>query len=350
MSVGNRIVFPQVPKLTRRRPEMKRLPSSNSRTFQVELTGRREWERHEKPPTQESVMPLFRIKGQSVARISPREQRIKEESIHRTMEENLSEFFSDLRFVAHKPRIGGKEFDTLALHTGTNAPVIVEYKRERDRGVVEQVDLYYVKLKHNKSDVMILLQKQNVIEDLGEVDFENPQIVVVAREFTPEQREILSLKSGYLRLFRYQLYEGELISLEEVEPLGSTILAKTRDGRGAPAGPYGIDHFGMKAEVEKLYERLDKGIISLDARVKPGKVNKFFIGYGATGSYFCQVSPRVHFLKLHIKCRRRPPRLKALRIRRNPSNWTMTHTFDIRSRAQIAPALRVIKMALEDSM
>ena len=295
-------------------------------------------------------MPLFRVKGPSVARISPQEQRIKEESIHRTIEENLSKFFSDLLFVAHKPRIGGKEFDTLALHTGTKAPVIVEYKREKDRGVVEQVDLYYVKLKNNKSDVMILLQKQDVIEDLGEVDFENPQIIVVAREFTPEQREILTLKSSYLRLFRYQLYEGGLVSLEVVEPLGAATLTKTRDGRATTPGAYGIEHFGMKAEVGMLYERLDKGIISLDSLVKPGKVNKFFIGYGATGSYFCNLRPRVHFVKVDVKCHRRPPSLKALKISKNPDYRTMTYTFDVRSRAQIAPALRVIKMALEDSM
>jgi len=289
------------------------------------------------------------MKGGSVARISPQEHRIKEESIHRTIEENLTAFFSDMIFVAHKPRIGGKEFDTLALQKGTNAPVIVEYKREKDRSVVEQVSLYYVKLKNNKSDVMILLQRQDAIEDLGEVDFENPQIIVVAKEFTPEQREILALMSGYLRLFRYQLYEGGLISLEEVEALGSTALTKTRDGRGTALGAYGIDHFGMKAEVARVYERLDKEISSLDSRIKPGKINKFFIGYGATGPYFCLLKPRVHFVRVEVKCHRRPPRPKALKIRKAPDYRAFTYFFDVHSHTQIAPALRVIKIALEDS-
>jgi len=117
-----------------------------------------------------------------------------------------------------------------------------------------------------------------------EVDFENPQILVVAKEFTHEQREILTLKSGYLRLFRYQLYDDGLISLEEVEPLGppAQVLAKTHDGHGVTLGPYGIEHFGMRPEVLKLYQRLDEGITSLDSRVKPGKINKFYVGYGAS--------------------------------------------------------------------
>ncbi len=297
-------------------------------------------------------MPLFRIKGRKVVRISPQEHRIKEDSIHRTIEDNLSKFFGDLTFVARKPRLGGKEFDTLALNKATNAPVIVEYKREKDRGVIEQVDLYYVKLKNNRSDVMILLQKQDVIEDLGEVDFENPQILVVAKEFTHEQREILTLKSGYLRLFRYQLYDDGLISLEEVEPLGppAQVLAKTRDGHGVTLGPYGIEHFGMRPEVLKLYQRLDEGITSLDSRVKPGKINKFFVGYGATGSYFCNLKPKVHFVKVEVKCLRKPPRPRALKIRKTPDYRTMTHLFDVSSGGQIGSALRVIKTALEDSM
>jgi hypothetical protein len=173
---------------------------------------------------------------------------------------------------------------------------------------------------------LILLQKQDAIEDLGEVDFENPQIIVVAKEFSPEQREILGLMSDYLRLFRYQLYEGGLISLEEVEALGSTALTKTRDGHGTALGAYGINHFGMKSEVAKVYERLDKGITSLDSRIKPGKINKYFIGYGATGSYFCLLKPRVHFVRVEVKCHRRPPRLKALKIRKLSDYRTFTYS------------------------
>jgi hypothetical protein len=299
-------------------------------------------------------MPLFRMRNRRVGRIVPQEHRIREDAIHHLIEGNLSTFFEDLLLVARKPRIGGKEFDTLALSRTTKAPVIIEYKREKDRGVVEQVDLYYVKLKHNKSDVLILLQKQNAVDDLGSVDFENPQIVVIAKEFTPEQREILTLKRGYLRLFRYQLYADGIISVEEVEPLGvtSTIGTRPREVRRASEGPYDIQHFGMRPEVEKLYERLDKGIIHLDSRVKPGKINKYFIGYGATGSYFCSLKPRVHSVRIEVKSVRRPPATRNLPVRKIPDyqHTPMTHFLDVNSSSQVQAALRVIKVALEDSL
>lgn len=82
-------------------------------------------------------MPLFRVKNRKATRIQPQDQRIRETVVHHLIETNLGRFFEDLIFVAGKPRIGGKEFDTLALNRVTKVPVIVEYKREKDRGVVE---------------------------------------------------------------------------------------------------------------------------------------------------------------------------------------------------------------------
>jgi hypothetical protein len=297
-------------------------------------------------------MPLFRVNARGVLRIAPDEARLREDKIHQLIETNLSTLFDDLVLVARKPRIGGKEFDTLALNTATNTPVIIEYKRGKDRGVVEQVDMYYVKLRHNKPDVMMLFQRQEAVEDLGEIDFDDPQIIIVAREFTPEQRELLAMKRQYLRLFRYQLYREGVLSLEEVEPLGPLSEVATSIAVRRASSQYGIDHFGMRTDIRKLYEQLDKGIVSLDSRVKPGKVNKYFIGYGATGSYFCNLKPRVNSIRVEVKCRRKPRRLNGLKLRpiSEYQHTPMTHVFDLTSERQLRSGLKAIKEALEDSM
>jgi predicted transport protein len=299
-------------------------------------------------------MPLFRVAKGTAQRISPVEHRVREDVIHRLIENNLGRFFEDLVFVARKPRIGGKEFDTLALNRVTKVPVIVEYKREKDSRVVEQVSLYYIKLKNHRPDVMLLLQKEGVVEDLGEVDFENPEIFVVAKEFTAEQRELLSLMSGYLRLFRYQLYDGNIVSLERVESLGSTSDGSgKRSSKGRVTDGSGdVEHFGMNAEIQKLYEQLDRGVTSLNSSVKAGKVNKYFVGYGATGSYFCSVKPRVKSIRIEVKFRRKPSRSAGIALRpvSEYQHTPMTHVFQIDSEKQLKPALRVIKAALEESM
>jgi predicted transport protein len=296
-------------------------------------------------------MPLFQIKGHDVVRILPQEKRNKEDVIHHLIEENLSNFFADLLFVAHKPRIGGKEFDTLALNKATKAPVILEYKREKDRNVIEQIDLYYVKLSNHKADVLMLLKNQDVIE-LNEVDFENPEIIVVAQEFSREQREILSLKfRNFLRLFRYQLYDKHLITLEQVEPLGYSVHGKLNAGgdQGANDGLYSLETFGMKPDTKKLYDKLDREIMSLDSRIKPGRITKYLIGYGATGGYFCTIQPRKRFLRVKVKCLKSPKKVQAFEIQKL-TDQTMSHVFNLSSVPQIGPALRIIKLALEDSL
>lgn len=299
-------------------------------------------------------MPLFRQVGAAVQRVSPKEERIREDVVHRLIEGNLSIFFEDLALVAHKPRIGGKEFDTLALNKATKAPVIVEYKRGKNRGVVEQVDLYYVKLKHNASDVMILMGRGNVVEDLAEIDFDHPQVIVVAREFTPEQREILTLKREYLKLFQYQLYADKLITIEEVEPLGTVarVSGQKKLGRIEDVGPYTVERFGMADGIARLYKKLDAGILSLDSRVKAGKVNKHFVGYGATGWYFCCLKPKPSAIKVEVKFDQKPISTRGVAVERIPDyrHTPMTHFFRIASERQLPAALRIIKGALDDSM
>lgn len=213
------------------------------------------------------------------------------------------------------------------------------------------MSLYYVKLKNNKSDVLMLLRKQDEV-DLDEIDFENPEIFVVAKEFTSEQRELLGLMHSYLRLFRYQLYADGIVSLERVEPLGAAATSAGRATARRQALVSGdLEHFGMSLETRKLYEQLDKTITGLDSSVKPGKVNKYFIGYGATGSYFCCVKPRVNSISVEVKLSRRPRRSRpAARPVPTYQHTPMTHVFQLTSEKEIRQARNILKTALEDSM
>jgi len=299
-------------------------------------------------------MPLFRLKNRRATRILPDERRRREDFIHVLIEDNLATFFDGLVFVARKPRIGGKEFDTLAFDPVSKSPVIIEYKREKDRGVVEQVSLYYVKLRNNKADVMVLFGRQGAVQDLEDVDFDHPQIIVVAKEFTPEQKELLGLMNEYSRLWQYQVYSDGILSLEEVQPLGSPVSPGAR-GRTSPrplGAAWDVEHFGMKPAIRKLYDRLDSAITSLDSRIKPGKINKWFVGFGATGYYFCTAKPRVNSIQIDVKLGRRVVKTKELAIRKLPStkHTPMTHRFHIATDSELRPALGVVRQAFEDSL
>ncbi len=296
---------------------------------------------------------LFQLRKGDVVRIEPDDRRIREEEIHSLIERNLKEFLG-LTFVCHKPHIGGKEIDTLAFDPAMRVPVVVEYKREKDRHVIDQVVGYCAKAKDDKLAVMRMLQKGGITEDAAPIDLDSPQVVIVAKNFTPEQQKGPAIVGRFLRLFRYQLYAGGIVSLEEVSVEEGAHISATpsRLKNETRGGPYDLDHFGMKPETRELYDQLDKGIAELDSRVKRAKVNKEFIGYGATGYYFCTVNPAAKALNVHVKCRRGPAQATGLELKKLPRDryGAMTHTFKISEKGQVKPALRIISGALRDSI
>lgn len=299
-------------------------------------------------------MPLFRIEKDVASRVEPDNAKIREEKVHLIIERNLEEFFG-LKFVCHKPHIDGKEIDTLALDRSMKVPVIIEYKREKDRHVMEQVAGYCAKLRKNKLAAMQIVKENLGAVDLANIDWDNPQVIIVAKEFTPDQVEEFSSLREVPRLFTFQFLADGMFSLEPVVGQETrTGITRRRSHRNAApkSGPWDLEHFRMQPRIRALYDLLDKGIVSLDTRVKAAKVNKEFIGYGATGYYFCSIQPSAKGLNVFTKCRREPPLVTGLELKRlGPHRWgPMTHTFKITDESQVKPALRIIKSALEDSL
>ena len=298
---------------------------------------------------------LFKLQEKIAARILPDDTPIREEVIHGLIEENLSEFFEDLTFVCTKLRVDGKEIDTLAFDRSSRTPVIIEYKRGKDRLLVGQIAEYCAKVKHSRETVRQKLRDKQITEDDGEIDYDNPQVYVVAKDFTRDQVQGFGQLRVHPHLFRFQFYSQGIVSLEEISQDEGN-QPKPRHGVSAtvPAagGPYNLDHFHMKAVTRQTYDLLDKRISELDSRVKPAKINKQFIGFRATGRYFCTIKPTAKVLHVYVKCKGSPAQATGLKVKKLPADrWEpMTHTFDISVERQVQPALRIIRGALEDSI
>jgi predicted transport protein len=296
---------------------------------------------------------LFRLREGSATRIEPYDRPVREKEIQELLENNLEEF-SGLTLLCHKARIEGKEIDTLAFDRAIRAPVIIEYKRGKDRHVIGQVAEYCARVRANKLAVMQMLKEKGITHDTAEVDFDCPQIYVVAKEFSPDQVQAFSELRIIPRLFRFQFYADGIVRLEEL-PVeeGSHGARKNSRRKGQPEGASpGVDHFGMKPGTRELYDQIDAAITKLDSRVKPAKVNKEFIGYRATGFYFCSVKPTKKALNIFVKCKRSPALPAGVEVRKLPQGrWgPMTHTFKISDKRQVRPALRIIRSALGDSI
>ncbi|MEV4555759.1 DUF5655 domain-containing protein [Kitasatospora sp. NPDC049285] len=144
--------------------------------------------------------------------------------------EASTEAMLGIRFVAseyptgpwHRGRI-----DSLGLdENGT--PVIIEYKKGSDHGVVTQAVSYLSWLKSSRHEFQGLVQEKLGAEAAESIDWRNPRVVCIAADFFRHDRTAIHLMGQRIDLVRYRVFEGGLLSL---------LLVESAPGNAAPAAP-----------------------------------------------------------------------------------------------------------------
>lgn len=159
-------------------------------------------------------MPIFEIRNKKAKKINTKEFK-NELELHQLIDKNLEEIFG-IRFIKDE-HITAKHgrIETLGLDEG-NRPVIIEYKKTKDKGQLVQANRYMTWIKQNP-DSFELLARKNIPNLKGEIDFINPRILCFAQEYSINDKCLaLSLSA---ELWKYRYYENEtLVITREEEP------------------------------------------------------------------------------------------------------------------------------------
>ncbi|MGV9314553.1 DUF5655 domain-containing protein [Streptomyces sp. NPDC003691] len=118
----------------------------------------------------------------------------------------------------HRGRI-----DSLGLDE-TGAPVIVEYKRTRDKEVVTQALSYLAWLNDSHAEFESLVRERLGAEAAGSVDWSRPRIVCVAGDFTPHTVVALEMIRHRIDLVAYRVFE-DVVTLRLVASFTGTPVA-----------------------------------------------------------------------------------------------------------------------------
>ncbi|MCM1967962.1 transporter [Streptomyces sp. G1] len=173
----------------------------------------------------------FRVRGGGAAEI-PGSSVALERQLQTLIEANM-ETMLGIRFLAteyptgrHRGRI-----DSLGLdENGT--PVIIEYKRTRDKELIPQALSYLAWLEDNHHEFESLVKSRLGGEVAESVDWSNPRIVCVAGDFTPHSAVALEVIGRRIDLVAYRAFE-EVLTLRLVASVAGT----SSPGRGrAPTG------------------------------------------------------------------------------------------------------------------
>ncbi len=214
-------------------------------------------------------MPAFVKKGKKLEKISQKEFS-NELELHKLIDSNLEEIFK-IRYLAdeHITEKHGR-IETLGIDE-SNRPVVIEYKKTKDKGQLVQANRYITWIRQNPDSFELMVSKN--LGDIGSIDFNNPRTICLAQEYNIDDK-CLALSLG-AELWKYRFYEnGMLMIMREEEPeqlikgtKGKPTIEKIgREPRPARTVEEHLEN--APAELVKLFNLLNDRIMEISSEVE----------------------------------------------------------------------------------
>ncbi|MBU0673142.1 MAG: hypothetical protein KJ950_00695 [Proteobacteria bacterium] len=294
-------------------------------------------------------MPLFKeekgklkkLKSISIA---------KEKHLQSLVEENLFEAL-DMHFLAteYQTTFGGR-IDTLAVDID-GAPVIIEYKRNRNDNVINQGLSYLKWLQAQKVEFFEML----IIKKLGEkvagsikVDWKNPRVVCIAESYSKFDIDTVEVIPMRIELFKYRYYDDEIFSLEPLAVSEQQARSSSTVAIEKAVVDQSVDaHLERASQATKtLFSDLRERILELDENIKE-KATALYISYRVAKNFV-----EITFLKDGLKIHLRPVDYddpSGLVDKISPGyNWTMDRRVYLKSPKDLDYVFGIIEQSYKD--
>ncbi len=255
-------------------------------------------------------MPVFKtVEGELLKKLNV-VPLSKERDLQRLVEKNLIETLG-LQFLATEyTTTSGGRIDTLAVDPD-GAPVIIEYKKNRNDAVINQALSYLKWLKTQKPEffqkLMIDKLGQKAFEEIG-LDWKNPRVICIAESYSRFDLDTVHFVNTRIELIRYRMYEEGVFSLEALNVL--EVAGHIEDDKEVPKlSPKIVEEvepsvaiFLEKTSpaVREIYEELRERILAIDEAIIE-KTTSLYVGYKMANNF-----TDVHFQKSGLKVFLRP--------------------------------------------
>lgn len=238
----------------------------------------------------------------------------KERDLQRLIEKNLLETLG-LQFLATEyPTTSGGRMDTLAVDSD-GAPVIIEYKKNRNDAVINQALSYMRWLKTQKSEffqkLMIDKLGQKAYDEIG-LDWKNPRVICIAEAFSRFDIDTIHFVSARIELIRYRIYEDGIFTLEPInvleavtqteEAVKESKAVKSEQPKDSSNEIPIVEDFIERASpsVREIFYDLRERILALDEAIVE-KPTTLYVGYKLSNNF-----ADLHFQKSGLKIFLRP--------------------------------------------
>jgi len=276
----------------------------------------------------------------------------KEKNLQSLLETNLMEAL-ELRFLATEfVTTAGGRIDSVAIDAN-GAPVIIEYKRNRNDNVINQALSYLKWLKTQKPAFFEKLVQDQLGKDVADkikLDWNNPRVICIAESYSKFDIDTVEVVPLRIELFKYRYYEGDIFGLErmnvsdQAEPVAQT----KADSASADLPKASVEMLRSKGTsvVQQLFDALRERILEIDENVEE-KATQFYVAFRASGNF-----AEVHIGKNQIKIHLRPidyidPEGKVEKIPEG-YNWTMDRRIYLSSMNELDYILGIIEQSYKN--
>lgn len=209
-----------------------------------------------------------------------------EREIQKLCEENMETFFG-IRFLATEYSTGNKHkgrIDSLGIDEN-NCPVIIEYKLDSKENVINQGLFYLDWLMDHKANFELLCMK--VLKKEIEVDWTNPRLLCIARDFTRYDDYAIGQINRNIELIRYRYFEGDNIIFE----LAGTAQKQDGTTKSTSSGQTKYREMGdainaASQDLLDLYQELEDFIFSLGDDVQKKEL-KYYHAFSRIKNFVC---------------------------------------------------------------
>ncbi|MFJ4184230.1 hypothetical protein [Kitasatospora sp. NPDC089509] len=128
--------------------------------------------------------------------------------------------------------------DSLGLDEN-GVPVVIEFKKGNDSGVVSQAVSYLTWLKSSRHEFEALVREKLGSETAESIDWRAPRALCIAAGFSHHDRVAVGDlgRQWPIELVRYRIFDGGLLSLQLVEPVSAVVSQAAVRRSATPSVP-----------------------------------------------------------------------------------------------------------------
>lgn len=296
-------------------------------------------------------MPIFKINAGKLKKLSSLSLD-KEKNLQKLVEDNLMDVL-ELRFLAteYVTTFGGR-IDTLGVDSA-GAPVIIEYKRNKNDNVINQALSYLKWLKAQKMEFFQMLMQQKLgkpIADAITLDWKNPRVICIAESYSKFDIDTVEVVPLRIELYKYRFYEDGVFSLEplNVEEKKESVTALTPVATKDQADQTSIEDLRHKASsaIRELFDSLDERIRLLDETISV-RPTQFYVAY-RMGNNFADVHIGKNQIKIHLRPVDFPDPRGIIEKIPEHYNWTLNRRVYLKSIDDLDYVMGLIELSYKD--